>query len=390
MESVAGERTTAQMATITPYETKSGKRYRVRYRKPDHAQTDKRGFKTKREAELFAATVEIAKATGEYIDPALSKVTVGQLVDRWLAGKKVLKPSAYDPLPRAWKNHVAPRWASREIRSIEPSEVQEWVAEIHALRSAATTLRALGVLAGILDMAVNDGRIKRNPARNIKNRPSKPKKKAGRSYLTFQQLELLARCSSRPTLVRILGLTGLRWGEATALRIRDVDQMRRRLHAEENAVTVNGVVHVGTLKGAEDRWVPYPALLVPEIAQAAGVREAASLLFSGPHGTHLRRVENGTGWFEGAVSRAQMIDPTFPRVTPHDLRHTAASLAVRAGANVKVLQRMLGHQSASMTLDTYADLFDDDLESVAAKLDEAARLATFDPEWERKLVEAVA
>ncbi|MFB2599239.1 hypothetical protein ACEXQE_15710 [Herbiconiux sp. P17] len=51
---------------------------------------------------------------------------------------------------------------------------------------------------------------------------------------------------------------------------------------------------------------------------------------------------------------------------------------------------MLGHHSASMTLDTYADLFDDDLESVAAKLDEAARSATFDPEWERKLLEAVA
>ena len=52
--------------------------------------------------------------------------------------------------------------------------------------------------------------------------------------------------------------------------------------------------------------------------------------------------------------------PPFPRVTPHDLRHTAASLAISAGANVKAVQRMLGHASAAMTLDTYADLFDDD------------------------------
>jgi integrase len=51
--------------------------------------------------------------------------------------------------------------------------------------------------------------------------------------------------------------------------------------------------------------------------------------------------------------------------TPHDLRHTAASLAVSAGANVKAVQKMLGHASAAMTLDIYADLFDDDLEAVA-------------------------
>ena len=55
---------------------------------------------------------------------------------------------------------------------------------------------------------------------------------------------------------------------------------------------------------------------------------------------------------------------------PHELRHTAASLAVSAGANVKAVQTMLGHASAAMTLDTYADLFDDDLDAVADRLDE--------------------
>ena len=55
-------------------------------------------------------------------------------------------------------------------------------------------------------------------------------------------------------------------------------------------------------------------------------------------------------------------------MTPHDLRHTCASLAVAAGVNVLALQRMLGHTSAKMTLDTYADLFDDDLDAVAVTL----------------------
>ena len=60
----------------------------------------------------------------------------------------------------------------------------------------------------------------------------------------------------------------------------------------------------------------------------------------------------------------------------HDLRHTAASLAVHAGANVKALQRMLGHKNASMTLDVYADLFDSDLMDVARMLDAAVQVET--------------
>lgn len=65
------------------------------------------------------------------------------------------------------------------------------------------------------------------------------------------------------------------------------------------------------------------------------------------------------------MRRCQAADPTFPRVTAHDLRHTAASLAISSGAHPKVVQRMLGHKSAAMTLDTYADLFESDLDTVA-------------------------
>jgi integrase len=68
-------------------------------------------------------------------------------------------------------------------------------------------------------------------------------------------------------------------------------------------------------------------------------------------------------------------------MTVHDLRHTAASLAVSAGANVKAVQRMLGHASAAMTLDTYADLFDDDLDLVSDALDAAAAKSDLGKVW---------
>jgi integrase len=78
--------------------------------------------------------------------------------------------------------------------------------------------------------------------------------------------------------------------------------------------------------------------------------------------------------FQPAVAKCQVADETFPTITPHDLRHTAASLAeMSAGANVKVVQRMLGHAKASMTLDVYADLFDEDLDGVADPLDTAIK-----------------
>ena len=56
---------------------------------------------------------------------------------------------------------------------------------------------------------------------------------------------------------------------------------------------------------------------------------------------------------------------------PHGLRHTTASLAISVGANVKVVQRMLGHATAAMTLDPYGHLLDDDLTGVADTLGKA-------------------
>ncbi|MGV0044324.1 tyrosine-type recombinase/integrase [Mycobacterium colombiense] len=75
-------------------------------------------------------------------------------------------------------------------------------------------------------------------------------------------------------------------------------------------------------------------------------------------------------WFCAAVKRCQAADDTFPRVTVHELRHTAASLMIASGANVKTVQAQLGHKSATMTLDQYGHLFPDDLDDVADKMDD--------------------
>lgn len=129
----------------------------------------------------------------------------------------------------------------------------------------------------------------------------------------------------------------------------------------------------GTPKTHGRRSVPFPQFLVDPIVEACEDREPDDLLFPSPNGDVIRAGNFRSRTLASAVQRVQQADPSFPRVTPHDLRHTAASLALSSGANIKAIQGMLGHASATMTLDVYADLFPDDLDSVAAALDLAAQ-----------------
>ena len=361
------------MATVEAYDTKKGKRYRVRYRTPENRQTDKRGFRTKRDAERFSNTVEVAKLRGEYVNPADARTTVDGLGEAWLERQKGhLKPSGYNVMETTWRVRVKPRWGNVAIGDIKPTAVQAWMGEL--LQGAedvkaiqpATVKRAHHVLARILADAVQDNLIPKNPVAGLALPKTSPKKHV---YLTHSQVGALADAAGGEcrTLVLTLAYTGLRWGEAVALKVSDLDLLRKRAAIHENAVQSGVDIHVGTPKAHKQRSVPLPDFLVPLLARQCQDKGRSDLLFG--DGEHVRRPHPVSGWFAKAVSGSGV-----PRVTPHDLRHTAASLAVSAGANVKAVQRMLGHAKASMTLDTYADLFDDDLEAVAGALDKARKL----------------
>jgi len=185
-------------------------------------------------------------------------------------------------------------------------------------------------------------------------------------YLGADQLERLADESGRyRSLVLLLGVGGLRWGEAIALRVCDIDFLRRRIELHRNAVCVGGVFHVGSLKSNKSRAVVLPAFVIQALAATAAGKGREDLLWPSRSGSYLKGPSGPHSWLATAVARCQRTDETFPRITAHNLRHTAASLAISAGANPKVVQRMLGHASAAMTLDVYADLFECDLDAVA-------------------------
>jgi integrase len=352
------------VATISRYQTASGATlYRVRYRTPDNRQTDKRGFTTKRDAERFAATVEVAKMRGEYVASAVGKVTIGELGPQWLDRQRGhMKPSSFRSYDSAWRTHVEPRWGTTRIADVRYSDVQAWVADLSAKRGPVIVRFAHSVLARILDDCVRDRMLASNPARGVKLPPKPPRRNV---YLTAAQLDRLAEEAGRYRgLVLLLGVGGVRFGEAAALRVRDIDFLRRRISLHTNAVKVGGTFEVGTLKSNKNRTVVVPQFVIDALSATARRKDRDDLLWPSTSGGYLPP-SSSESWLAGAVTRCQAADPTFPRVTAHDLRHTAASLAIHAGANPKVVQRMLGHASAAMTLDVYADLFESDLDAVA-------------------------
>lgn len=355
------------MAKVEAYQTSSGKRYRVRYRTPDRRQTDKRGFKTKREAEAWANTVETKKLTGEFITETAGRITVGELAPDWLARKQMATaPSHYRMLESAWKVHVAPVWMHRRVSDLTAVDVEAWIAKMVRDGCGATTvLRAHGVLSGILGDAVKARRLAVNPARGIDNLPRKIAKR--HIYLTAEDVHHLAdECGQHRTLVLVLAFCGVRWGEAIGLRVRDIEFLKRRLVVSENAVQL-GVDHaVGPTKGRKSRSVPVPSFVLDELSRECQGKRPDALVFTSATGSYLPRPKSTGGWFAGAVKRSDV-----QAITPHDLRHTCASLAISAGVNVLALQRMLGHTSAKVTLDTYADLFDTDLDAVGVTFDQS-------------------
>ena len=157
-------------------------------------------------------------------------------------------------------------------------------------------------------------------------------------------------------------------GEMAALRVRDIDLGRGRIRVERSASKVNSKTLIGTTKTHAARSVAVSASVLKLLAPAMVGKSPDELLWSRPDGQPLRPPTT-THWFGAAVKRCQAADEKFPRVTVHGLRHTAASLMIASGANVKTVQSQLGHKTARMTLDQYGHLSPDDLDDVADKMD---------------------
>lgn len=362
------------MATLEKYETAGGATlYAVRYRTPDRRTTRKRGFKNKRDAQAWADQLEVDKRQGVYIAPAAGRISLGEFSREWLESKQKLKPSTRARYKIIVEGELA-KQGGIPLGDITRRWVREWVANLAVDLSPATVHKTVGVLRQVLAMAVAENRLAINPVDGVE---LPTVQHVEQRFLTLEQLHALADAAGehRP-LVYVLGTCGLRFGEVAELRWRDVDLGGFRINIARSVTLVDGQFELGTPKGGKGRTVSLPAF----VAEMLTAGEPDALVFADSAGKYMRGTNVRRRWWADAVAAAEL----FPRVEKsktgepvtvyefkiHELRHTAASLAIQAGANIKSLQNMLGHESAALTLDRYGHLYPSDVETVAIKINQ--------------------
>jgi len=337
----------------------------ARYKAPD-GRLHSKSFRRKVDAEKWLTLEESKGIRGEWVDPTAGAITFGEWSQTWLSGLHSIKPKTLAGYESLLRSRVLPTFGGVELRRITTAAVREWVsAMVDEGLSPARVRQARQVLHAALDVAVEDGLIARNPADRVK--PPKVRRRR-QLFLTASQLAALteaaeSRQDRAGPLVTLLGYSGLRWGEAVALRWGSVNPRGRRIRVRESATEISGKLDWGTPKTHEVRVIVVPRFVMDRLGTPG---EPDELVFTAPNGGPLRNSNFRRDVWTPACEASGMPEGLLV----HDLRDTAASLAISAGASIKAVQRMLGHASAAMTLDTYGSLFDEDLEVLADRLDE--------------------
>lgn len=333
-------------------------------------QRTKRGFSSARSAQVWAAKMLVDQVEGSWVDPQRGRTPMSTIIAAWHEAKSLSWAESSARSNGTYIRHrITPRWGNSAVGKISRSGVQEWVNSLYAEDGlSGKTVRIIyGLFSAILEYAVQEGYIPKSPCLGIVLPKKNPPRKV---YLTVSQVKRLAdECSRHGDAVRVLATTGLRFGELAGLTPEDVSFNTRRLVVRRSATTVGGKIVVGPPKTRKTRTVAFSDVVADDLrARVAAVGPGEYLFHSPGDPTTPMRLPSSGSWFTEAVARLQAEDPSFPHITPHGLRHTAASLLISAGATVLVVSRQLGHEDAAMTLNTYADLFDDDLGSVSAKM----------------------
>lgn len=380
-----------------------GKRYTARYVSTFGGAPISKGFDTKGAAEDWLSEQMASVVRGDHVAPDRAAMTFGTLADTWKAGLTSRTASTRRSYESVLDTHVLPRWRDTRLSDIEHSQIVTWIAGLTSEKKLApSTVRHCHVVTRmILDLAVRDGRMPRNLCDGVQLPRAR---RATQRFLTRDEIARLvsaadhlaterdraqragkrvdsveidqdddgrnvipaAELSVDGLMMRTLAMTGIRWGELAGLRVECVDLDKRRLRISASVSEVGGKLEWSDTKNHTARSVAFPKSLVKPLRAQLDGKSPDSLVFPSRSGEPIRNPAWSKRVFKPAVQLAQLAP-----LTPHDLRDTYASLAIRAGAQVKDVQRQLGHSSAAMTLDVYAGLFEDGLDAVADALDDA-------------------
>jgi integrase len=348
-----------------------GKRWQARWR-DDAGRQHKQNFDRRADAERFLAEVKTDLARGTHVDPRGGRVAFKVYAEQWRLAQ-VHRATTAAQVETHLRRHVYPTLGDRPLGAIRPSEVQAWVRGLEQRLAPSTIGIVYSFLAGVFRAAVRDRLIPTTPCVDI--RVPKPEPKRVEPLATERVEALIAAMPERfRALVMLAAGTGLRQGEAFGVEVEAIDFLRRLLRVQQQLVVMPGKPpYLAPPKTpASYRTVPLPQVVVDALAAHMAAfpavtvdildathkpepkRRPAALIFTDAVGRPLRRTRFSDIW-RPAAATARLGDG----VTFHDLRHFYASLLIRHGESVKVVQRRLGHKSAVETLDTYSHLWPD-------------------------------
>ncbi|MFD5506985.1 tyrosine-type recombinase/integrase [Streptomyces sp. NPDC127051] len=317
------------------------------------------------EAEVHALTAKLDK--GSYRDPKSGKAAVKVVAEEWFTSKRKIGRTTRHDYREILDTYVIPKWGDWQVSAIQWEDVSEWLTELCTkpgksgrVLGPARIVKTYRVLSMTMKHAVFSKRISTSPCHDH----DLPRRDDDEEhvYLTYDQLERLAEAAGEyRLLILTLGYCGIRWAEASAVKVGRLQVPQRRIRIVQNYTDVKGELALGPVKNHEKRSVPLPRSFADELGTLARGKGQSDLLFTAPEGGPLRYNNFRNRVFNPAVKEAGLAGMG---VTPHKLRHTAASLAIAASADVKVVQLMLGHKDAAMTLNVYGHLFPDRLDEV--------------------------
>jgi integrase len=390
MKSWVNDRWTKKDGTPSDLHGK-GTRWQTKWIDPATVKEVSKSFAKKTDALEYRTYMENSLREGVYRAPELANKNFADAAEAWMSGKKKPTGSSMKRYRDALDLWVLPQWGSRKLSTIEKPEIDSWItalADGSAPHAEDRTVQGGGLSPNSITAvwvpfratvahALQLGWIVGDPCANVEKPKTEHKEIDTLSHVEIQKLVSAARdVAANPSdaaMVELMAYAGLRIGEVVALQVQHVALAEKRIKIRRTlTIDASGKAVFGQPKHGERRDVPIAPHILPVLTVLTEGRAATDALVTSTRGNPV----NMANWRRRVMTPAVKAAGLDGRgLTSKSLRHTAASRAIEAGADVKVIQRMLGHADATVTLNTYGHLWPDRLDEVVNAVSDAREKA---------------
>jgi integrase len=324
-------------------------RYQARYPGPDGVvRPADDTFDTKTDAEVWLTRKEAEILEDDWIDPDAGEVLLADYGATWIDERPGLRPKTVTLYRYLLRSHIVPYFPAMTVAALKLPAVRRWHKKLLDNGvSPVTTAKAYRLLRAIMNTALDDGLIRRNPCR-IKGAGGEDSPE--RPVLTVHQVYALADAIGPRyrALILLATFASLRWAELAALAPQDIDldACTVRVTRQINYPPGGGHSFGPPKSRAGRRVVSFPDLIVPDLrTHLDGLGQTAALVFTSPDGQPQRHSNFYRRAWMPALTATGLVGIHF-----HDLRHTGNQFTADAGANPRELMARMGHDSARAAL----------------------------------------